>query len=254
LIARFPGLKRPEEGEIAVTLQHPNVVRTFDWGWTLKDEQFLSMERIEGVDLTSIVHTEAKRPLNRRLSFLIDAARGLGYFHDQGYIHRDISPKNVLVNQHGIAKLIDFGLYVPNKPEFRRPGNRTGTLRYMAPELIKRNQTDHRIDIFSFGVTVYEVLSGGLPWEGGGESMQEALQHVNVEPRDPRELNPHLDRETAEVVLKAIERDPTERYQTMNAFADALETLRPKVIDESKLKGSRASKSSENVRKEPRKN
>ncbi|MBY0587674.1 serine/threonine protein kinase [bacterium] len=236
LVSRFPGMERPEEGEVAVSLTHPNLVATFDWGWTLQEEPFLVMEMIKGTGLNFFADTEGKSPLNRRLDFLLQAADGLSYFHQQGYIHRDISPKNIMVTDHGIAKIIDFGLCVPNKPAFRRPGNRTGTLRYMAPELIRRSSTDERIDVFSFGVTAYEVLTGSIPWEGAGESMQEALQHVNVTGRDPREVNPHLDATAAEILLKGIARDPNERYRSMREFADALKLLEPKVVRTSPTK------------------
>lgn len=232
LVSRFPGLNRPEEGEVAISMKHPNVVETYDWGWTTKDEVFISMELIKGVGLNVFTDTEGKKPLNRRLDHLIQAADGLAYFHQMGYIHRDISPKNIMVNNDGVAKLIDFGLCVPNKPDFRRPGNRTGTVRYMAPELIKRGTTDERIDIFSFGVSAYEVLTGGSAWEHAEESMQEMLQHVNRAGRDPRELNPNLDEETAQVIMKGIERNPKDRYQSMKEFADALRSLEPKKVPE----------------------
>lgn len=231
LVSRFSGLKRPEEGEVAVTLKHPNVVETYDWGWTYKDEQFLVMELIQGVGLNLFAETEGRRPVNRRLDYLVQAAEGLAYFHGRGFIHRDISPKNVMVSNAGVAKLIDFGLCVPDTAPFRKPGNRTGTVRYMAPELIKRSPTDQRIDVFSFGVSVYEVLTGSVPWETG-ESMQEMLAHVNTPGRDPREVNPHLDAETAAVILKGIARDPAERYQTMSEFAEALRALESKIVAE----------------------
>ena len=164
------------------------------------------------------------------------AAEGLAYFHEQGYIHRDISPKNIMVTNGGVAKLIDFGLCVPNKPEFRKPGNRTGTVRYMAPELIRRSRTDQRIDIYSFGVSVYEVLTGGMPWEGRGESMQEMLQSVNVNARNPRELNPNLDDATSETILRGIQREPNDRYQTMREFVEALQALECKKVEEATAK------------------
>jgi serine/threonine protein kinase len=107
----------------------------------------------------------------------------------------------------------------------------------MAPELIKRATTDQRIDVFSFGVSVYEVLTGSSPWEEAEESMQAMLQHVNQAGRDPREFNPNLDQETAEIILKGIERNPKDRYSTMKEFAEALRSLEPKKVpDEPKRK------------------
>ena len=109
--------------------------------------------------------------------------------HTAGFLHRDICPRNVMVNKEGVVKIIDLGLPIPNKPEFCKPGNRTGTTIYLAPELISRSTTDHRVDMFALGVTAYEAFTGELPWERG--SSQEVLRAiVNQNARDPRELRP----------------------------------------------------------------
>ena len=96
-----------------------------------------------------------------RLRFIIELGEAVAYFHKENWIHRDICPRNVLLDQDKRTKLIDFGLVVPNTPEFRQPGNRTGTVTYMAPELIKRQKTSQQIDVFSFAVTCYEMTSKG---------------------------------------------------------------------------------------------
>ena len=101
--------------------------------------------------------------LGEKLELLAQAAEGLAAVHAQGFIHHDIGPQNFLVDREQQVKLIDFGLAVPNTPLFHRPGNRTGTLQYMAPELIRREATDERIDIFSFGAMAFEFLTGGCP-------------------------------------------------------------------------------------------
>lgn len=129
-----------------------------------------------------------------------------------------------MVTSDQVIKLIDFGLAVPNTPAFRRPGNRTGTANYMAPELIRRAPTDERIDVFSFGVSMYETLTGGLPWESA-ESMQAMLQHLNSPPRDPRELKEDLDEELVRVLTKALERDPKDRYHSMREVVAELRRL-----------------------------
>lgn len=221
---RFVGLKRPDEGEVAAKLVHPNIVRTLEWGWTTANEEFLVMEFVQGVGMNFMVETRAPQLLGNEIPLLLQAAQGLDYFHARGYIHRDICPRNMMVANDGVLKLIDFGLAVPNTPEFRKPGNRTGTACYMAPELIRRAPTDERIDIFSFGVTAFETFTGGLPWESA-ESLQAMLQHLNAPPRDPRELNRDVPAEVVPVLFKMLERDPRQRYQNMKEVIGALEEL-----------------------------
>ena len=225
--ARFVGLQRPNEGQICVSLKHRNIVQTYEWGLTREGEQFLVMELIEGLGLNFLIETNSKQIQGNRINFLIQAAEGLAYIHDQGYIHRDICPRNIMVTTTNVVKLIDFGLTIPNRPEFRRPGNRTGTANYMAPELIKRIATDHRVDLFALGVTAFETITGALPWEGT-QSLQTMLSHLNNPGRDPRELVPDLDDETVAFLKKAIERDPRDRFQTAIEFRDALKKLPPR--------------------------
>jgi serine/threonine protein kinase len=123
-----------------------------------------------------------------------------------------------------VVKLIDFGLSIPYAPEFCRPGNRTGTTDYLAPELIKRRSTDHRVDLFALGVTAYEIFTGQLPWEKA-DSTQTLLSHMNSPGRDPLLFNPNLDKQTVRVLMKGIERDPDDRFQTAAEFRDALKML-----------------------------
>lgn len=222
--ARFVGLTRPHEGEVCVSLRHRNVVRTYEWGMTKEGELFVVMELIEGFGLNFLIETRHHQLEGNRINFLSQAAEGLAYVHDQGFMHRDICPRNIMVTGDNVVKLIDFGLTIPDRPEFHRPGNRTGTANYMAPELIRRQYTDRRVDLFALGVTAYETFTGGLPWEGT-ESLQTMFHHVNNPGRDPRELNPDLDDDLAEFLIKAIERNPNDRFQTALEFRDALRAL-----------------------------
>ncbi|MFO0964717.1 MAG: serine/threonine-protein kinase [Gemmataceae bacterium] len=219
--ARFLGLKRPSEGAICAGLKHKNVVQTFEYGLTTKKEMFLVMELIEGVGMNFLVETQGKQLQGHRIDYLAQLAEALEYIHRQGFIHRDICPRNVMINTEGLVKLIDFGLTIPSKPEFLRPGNRTGTTDYLAPELIARRTTDARVDLFALGVTAYEVYTGMLPWEKG--TSQETLhKHLNMAGRDPHDSKPDLDKPTADFLRKAIERDPALRFQTAGEFREAL--------------------------------
>ncbi len=211
--ARFRGLNKPTEGEIAVQLRHPNIVRTYEYGLTRQGEPFLVMELIEGVSLEFLVEVQNEQMKRHRLDYMIQLGEAVAYLHRSGWIHRDICPRNVLVDKDNVLKIIDFGLVVPNTEPFRRPGNRTGTANYMAPELIKRQWTDHRIDIFSYAVTCYEMCSGKLPWEAV-QSLEMVLRRINQPPRDIRELVPGIDDELADVIMRGLAADPNQRWQS----------------------------------------
>jgi serine/threonine protein kinase len=222
--ARFPGLKRPMEGVLLMGLRHKNVVHTFDCGLTKQREPFLVMELIEGNGLNFLIETRSPHLNGKRIDYLIQIADGLEYIHQQGWLHRDLCPRNILVNQDGVVKIIDFGLTIPYRPEFCKPGNRTGTPSYLAPELIKRLPTDHRVDLFALGVTAYETFTGRLPWEKA-QSLQTLMGHMNSAGKDPRDFCPDLAEDTARFLIKAIQREPADRFQSAAAFREALKAL-----------------------------
>jgi serine/threonine protein kinase len=224
---RFPGLKRPSEGVICMSMRHKNIVQTYEHGLSKQKEPFLVMELIDGMGLNFLIETRSPQLEGHRVDLLTQFANGLEYMHKQGYLHRDICPRNVMVNKEGEVKIIDMGLAIPYRPEFCKPGNRTGTPNYLAPELIKRQTTDHRVDLFALGVTAYEMFTGGLPWEKT-TSLQTLLSHMNSPGRDPLELRPELDAKTVKFLTKAIAREPKERFQTPAEFREALKELPPK--------------------------
>ena len=226
---RFPPqLNKPTEGEVAVTLKHAGVVNTLEHGITTEDEQFLVMEFVEGLGLSYLVDSQNDQMKNGRLKFIVQLGEAIDYFHKEGWIHRDICPRNVLVDPNGIVKLIDFGLVVPNTPPFQAPGNRTGTANYMAPELIKRQRTDQRIDIFSFAVTAFEMFTKEYPWDTG-ETIEAVMHHINQPPKPITEFVPGIDAELAEVLMKGLERDPRDRWQSMSEMVEALKNVRTRL-------------------------
>lgn len=215
---------RPSEGEIGSKIRHRNVVQTLDFGRSTKGEHFLTMEFIEGVSL-SYVREATPRDISARLGLLIQIADGMEAVHRAGFIHRDIGPKNVLVTAEQVAKLIDFGLAVPNTPVFRRPGNRTGTLNYMAPELLRRESTDERIDIFSFGVMAFEFFTNRLPYDLKGDQMTVLRMRMNAEPMELAAVAPDLPPELCAIIQKAMARRREERWSSMAQVAEALRGL-----------------------------
>lgn len=222
--ARFLGLHRPMEGAICAALRHKNIVETFEYGLTTDREQYVIMEFIEGVGLNFLIETRSPQLKGKRKDLLVQIADGLEYVHQQAYLHRDMCPRNIMVTPSGIPKIIDFGLAVPYRPEFCKPGNRTGTPNYLAPELIKRLTTDHRVDLFALGVTAFEVFTGQLPWEKT-QSLPTLMSHMNSAGRHPRDFRPDLDEDTLQFLSRAVQRDPRERFQSAAEFRDAVRKL-----------------------------
>lgn len=219
--SRFPGLNKPTEGEISVQLKHPNIARTHEFGWTLDDEQFLATDFVEGVGMSYLVDVQNEVFKKNRLRFMVQLGSALEYFHKANWIHRDICPRNVLLDQDYQVKLIDFGLVVPNTPPFRKPGNRTGTVAYMAPELIKRMPTDQRIDVFSFAITCYEMCTRRLPWDAG-DTFDTVLQRINTPPRDIRKLVRYIDEQVAETIMRGLEAEPDRRWPSIRQMLEPL--------------------------------
>lgn len=222
--ARFIGINKPKEGAICVGLRHPNIVQTYEYGLTTDEEPYLVMELVDGLGLNFLIETRSPQLEGNRVSIMHQMAEALAYLHKEGYLHRDICPRNVMVTKDNVVKMIDFGLAIPNTPDFCKPGNRTGTPNYLAPEVIRRVSTDLRVDLFALGVTAYEVFTGQLPWEKT-QSLQTLLSHMNSPGKDPRTFSPKMDEATAQVLMKSIERDPNNRYQTPAKFQEALKRL-----------------------------
>jgi serine/threonine-protein kinase len=219
--ARFKGLHKPSEGEIALLLQHPRIVATFEHGVTTEDAPYLVMEYLEGPDLNSLLTARDLRLETHRLHYLRQAAEALAAVHQLGFIHRDVCPRNFMLTDQGEnVKLIDFGLTVPAKPEFMTPGNRTGVPNYMAPELFRRRPTDQRLDVFAFGVSAYELCSFELPWPRGVDA-KAAMTH-DQPPVDIRTYCPQINRTLAEAIHACIEPDVAKRCPSMAKFLQAI--------------------------------
>jgi serine/threonine protein kinase len=214
---------RPPEGEIALKLIHPHVVRTFECGESTQGEHFLVMEFVDGVSLQFIRETRSARTVEK-VELLAQSAEGLAAVHAAGFIHHDVNPRNFLVDRSQQVKLIDFGLTVPNRPAFCRPGNRTGTLQYMAPELLRREPIDQRIDIFGYGVMAFEFLTGRLPYDAQTSTAM-MLQRLNTEPLDPAKVKPALSEELCQILRQLTQRRPEQRWSAMSSLPDALRTI-----------------------------
>ena len=224
--ARFKGIHKPTEGEIATSLASPYIVETFEHGLTTTGQQYLVMEFLEGPGLNSFLAVRSDQLDGKRIILLRQMARGLDAVHQAGYIHRDICPRNFICAPDATSlKLIDFGLTVPATRNFMLPGNRTGTPNYMAPEIVRRRRTDHRVDLFALGVTAYHLCSFRLPWTAGGGTAQAAMLHDTQTPVDIRELVPGLNDELAATIAMCLSVDPGSRPASAEEVAQRLERI-----------------------------
>ncbi len=224
LEARFVGVKKPREGEIAIALEHPHIVRTLEHGITTEGEQFIVMEFLDGPGLNSLIVGRHQRLEGRRVTLLRQAAEAIAAVHRSGFIHRDICPRNFVVAKDCESlKLIDFGLTVPATPPFMQPGNRTGTANYMAPEVVRRRPTSQRLDIFAFGVTAYELCAFELPWPRGAG--QAAMAHGSQEPTDIRKFCPKIDPRLEQAIYACLEPVAEKRLATMDEFLKMIKGL-----------------------------
>ncbi|HOM17763.1 MAG TPA: serine/threonine-protein kinase [Thermoguttaceae bacterium] len=218
---RFKGLGKPSEGEIAMLFDHPYIVKTFEYGLTTDGCQYLVMEYLGGPGLNTVLATRAPLLEGNQVRYIRQAAEAVDVVHKVGFIHRDICPRNLILTEDcQTVKLTDFGLSVPATPPFMQPGNRTGTPNYMAPELVRRFPTDQRIDVFSFGVTAYEICTYELPWPRGSTGMA-AMTH-DQPPADIRKYRPKIHPRLAEAIHWCIQSDPHQRCPSMEKFLQAI--------------------------------
>lgn len=229
---RFIGLDKPVEGEIAASMDHPNIIKTLEYGLTINKEPYLIMEFIDGPGLNTLIQNRDEERLgNHRLPLIRQMSDALLYVHKQGYIHRDVCPRNFICSADlSHIKLIDFGLTVPATEPFMRPGNRTGTPLYMAPEIVRRRATDQRLDIFAFGVSCYQLLSFEFPWPGGETSGLAALNHDTSNPKDILEHRPNLDPALAGLIMQCVQSNPDDRVQSMDEFVRQLKLVSAETV------------------------
>lgn len=231
LEARFRGLDKPCEGEIATRFDHPTIVKTFRHGMTTKGEQFLVMEFLDGPGLNSLLIGRDARLDGNRLTLMRQAAEALEIVHRAGFIHRDVCPRNfVCAKDASSLKLIDFGLTVPATKEYMQPGNRTGTPNYMAPEIARRRATDQRVDVFAFGASMYEMFAFELPWPRGADGLA-AMSHGVIQIPPLAGHCPWVHPEIAAVIAECLASEPASRPRTMEAILKRLKRLKSEYAD-----------------------
>jgi tRNA A-37 threonylcarbamoyl transferase component Bud32 len=202
-----------QEARSAGSLNHPNIVTIYDVG-RVNDVVYMAMEYIEGVELRSLFAEGRPLPVTQAISIAAQVAEGLGYAHDHGVVHRDIKPANIMVVQNGPVKITDFGIarMRASSHELTQTGMMLGSPKYMSPEQVIGKRADHRSDIFSLGVILYEMLCGATPFNG--ENVTALMyQIVNFAPPAPSTVNSAVPELLDYIVAKMLSKPVDERYQ-----------------------------------------
>lgn len=223
--AEFLGRFRREARAVAA-LRHPNIVQIFDFD-VQDDLYYMVMELLEGDTLKAYLNAFRKRggrmPLGELTRILNDALAGLSYAHTEGVIHRDLKPSNILLTKRGQAVLTDFGIaQILGGTQYTVSGALMGTLNYMAPEQGRDGKCDTRSDIYSLGITLYEMLTGSVPFDAD-TPLAILLKHLNDPLPLPRSLEPSIPEPFERVALKALAKEPDARYQSAAEMAAALQ-------------------------------
>jgi len=210
------------EARSVAQLQHPNIVTVIDRG----DEdgrQFIVFEYIEGENLKEHVVRKGRLEVRDALEIAVEVARGLAFAHDQGLIHRDVKPQNILLNGDGRAKVTDFGIArTVDVDGMTQTGTVLGTSNYIAPEQAGGQPVDAHSDVYALGVVLYELLAGEVPFPG--ESfIAVAMKHMHEPAPNLLDVRGDVPLRVAAAVDRALEKDPEQRFPTMDAFAAELE-------------------------------
>jgi tetratricopeptide (TPR) repeat protein/tRNA A-37 threonylcarbamoyl transferase component Bud32 len=212
------------EARAASVLDHPNVCTVHEVGDSDDEGLFICMGYCEGKTLRE----RLKGPLPggaEALDIAIQVAEGLGHAHGRGIIHRDIKPENIAISPEGRVRIMDFGLAkLRGESAITKTGGVAGTLAYMSPEQVKGLEVDHRSDIWSLGVVLYELLTGKTPF-GGLYEAAALYSIINEKPTPPSEINPAIPGDTEAIVLRALEKRPESRYQSMKEVVEDLKRV-----------------------------
>jgi serine/threonine protein kinase len=212
------------EARSAASLQHPNIVTIFDFGDEL-GIPYLVMEFLKGRDLAERMTSPPPLTLNEKLHISSQLCAGLAAVHERGIVHRDIKPANIWIESNGHVKLLDFGIAKLTSTTLTRAADFIGSTPYMSPEQLSGKQIDHRADIFSVGVVLYELLGGRKPFEGESPTAV-MLKIVSEDPMPLGKLVNDLPPRLIEIVNRALKRDPAERFQSATEFSKELLLVR----------------------------
>ncbi len=220
-LARDPSfyLRFRREAQNAAALNHPAIVAVYDTGEAATAAgplPYIVMEYVDGVTLRDIVHNDGPMPVQRALEVIADACQALNFSHQHGIVHRDVKPANIMISKTGAVKVMDFGIaraIADGGNKVTQTAAVIGTAQYLSPEQARGEQVDARSDVYSLGCVLYEILTGQPPFVGDSP-VAVAYQHVREDPVPPSQKRPDISPELDAVVLKALAKNPDNRYQS----------------------------------------
>lgn len=214
-----------EEAAAVAALRHPNIIQVYDFNHDA-DTYYMVLEFVEGQTLSARLHdlrsAGRRMPLREALALMATVSEAVHSAHERGLIHRDLKPANVMIDSTGRPVLMDFGLAkIVGGSKQTATGAIMGTPAYISPEQVRGDKPDPRTDIYALGIMLFEMVSGQVPFDADS-ALTLMLKHVNEPPPDIRTLNPDVPENVAQLIEKAIAKNPADRFQTAHALAEAL--------------------------------
>ncbi|WP_085833405.1 Stk1 family PASTA domain-containing Ser/Thr kinase [Clostridium merdae] len=213
------------ESKAIAVLSHPNIVKVYDVSFG-DQIQYIVMEYIDGITLREYLDQQKEIKWKEAIHFTVQILRALQHAHEKGIIHRDIKPQNIMLLQDGTIKVTDFGIARFSRNETRTMTDKAiGSVHYIAPEQARGDLTDEKADIYSVGVMLYEMITGQLPFEADN-AVSVAIMQLQADPRLPKDINPAIPDGLEEITLKAMQKDPSQRYQSAAEMLRDIEQFR----------------------------
>ena len=205
------------EARAAAALSHPNIVTVYDAG-EQANEYYMAMEFVEGTTLKELIRRKGALPEEQVRYIAVHCCRALHYAHSKGLVHRDIKSGNVMITRDKSLKIMDFGLAKFVREYQKDHTQQVGTPFYMSPEQIIGGDIDHRADLYRLGCTIYECATGTVPFFKGDLG----YHHVHTKPPSPRSVNPGLSKSLEKLILRMLEKDPADRFQSAKEIIEAV--------------------------------
>src|SRR5438067_3752979 len=211
------------EAKNAAALSHPNIVSIYDRG-EAEGTYYIAMEYLDGRSLKELIVQRGPAPVTVSVEYARQILSALRFAHRHGIVHRDIKPHNVLVDAEGRVKVTDFGIARAGASQMTEASSISGTAQYLSPEQARGTDVDQRSDLYSLGVVLYELLTGAVPFNGD-TPVEIAMKHLSAVPERPSAKRPEIPHDLDMVVLRALAKDPADRYQSAEEMDADLERV-----------------------------
>ena len=213
------------ESKAIAVLSHPNIVKVYDVSFGDRI-QYIVMEYIDGITLKEYISHQHVIPWKEAVHFTVQILQALQHAHEKGIVHRDMKPQNIMLLQDGSIKVTDFGIARFSNNETRTMTDKAiGSVHYIAPEQARGDNTDGKADIYSVGVMLYEMLTGKLPFDADS-AVSVAIMQMQSDPKPLREINDKIPEGIEEITLRAMRKDPKQRYANAGEMLEAIEIFR----------------------------